>query len=152
MSWLDFPTPVVRPVPARRCRPGIERLEDRLCPTAAALAAPVIPTPALRETTVAVQVVTGAGFVPGCVVLLNGRALATAFVSSTELMAFIPRITRIPGGGPRHRGTVRIFTLDDEHTYLITVFTPGVGTSLPVPLFVRGWPHTPNPGDPPDVV
>ena len=95
---------------------------------------------------------SGAGFVPASVVLLNNRPLATAFVRSTELLAFIPRITHLPGRGPHHRGAVRVFTLDDEHSYFITVLTPGVGLSLPTPLFVRGWPHTPNPGDPPDDV
>jgi hypothetical protein len=96
--------------------------------------------------------VTGASFISGSVVLLNGRPLPTAFIRDTELVVFIPRITRIPGSGPHRQGTVRVFTLDDEHSYVLTVFTPGVGTSSPAPLFVRGWPHTPNPGDPPDRV
>jgi hypothetical protein len=152
MRWLRFLVPAVGPTPARRCRPCVQRLEDRLCADAAALAAPAIPTPALRECTGAVQVVTGAGFIPGSVVLLNGRPLPTAFVGGTELLVFIPRITRVPVGGPHRHGSVRIFTLDDEHSYAITVFTPGVGTSSAVPLLVRGWPHTPNPGDPPDAI
>jgi hypothetical protein len=116
-------------------------LEARLCPDAAALAAPVLPPGSVLESGALLLPVTGAGFVRGSVVLYNDRVLPTAFISSTELMVFIPRISVFSGNGR----TVRRFTLEERLPSAITVFTPGVGQSLPTTLWVREQPD-PAPG------
>jgi hypothetical protein len=85
--------------------------------------------------------VTGAGFVPGAMAMLDGRPLPTAFLNSTELMVFIPRISLFGGNGR----VVRRFTLEERQRNALTVFVPGVGQSLPTTLWVRERPN-PAPG------
>jgi hypothetical protein len=69
--------------------------------------------------------------------------MATAFVSSTELMVYIPRISFFWGSGR----TVRRYTLEERQPNAITVCTPGVGQSLPTTLWVREQPHPVNQDD-----
>jgi hypothetical protein len=74
-------------------------------------------------------VVGGAAFVPGSVVLVNGRPLRTLFVSSTGLLVpnLFGQMSHVPGAGPHHRS-------DGRAPVFLVVLVPGVGISPPTPV------------------
>jgi hypothetical protein len=86
-------------------------------------------------------IVVGQNFRPGSVVLEDGRALATLFVNSGELVVpnFLGQTVavRARAGGPHHAGKARPSgphrrERAEEGPLMISVAVPGVGVSAPM--------------------
>jgi hypothetical protein len=75
--------------------------------------------------------VQGSNFTPASVVLGNGKPLRTQFVSSTLLLAYVPRFTLIRVG--RHR-VIRVLTLREGQRFVVDVRSPGMPALGPVRL------------------
>jgi predicted outer membrane repeat protein len=76
--------------------------------------------------------VQGINFTPASVVLRNGKPLRTRFVSSTLLLAHVPRFTLPVGTGQ----LAPMFTLHRGQHFVVLVRTPGMATLGPVGLRV----------------